>query len=192
MTISNSTGLKNAKFTIGQRRALNGGVIELRTGASPGADNAATGTLLGILTSGGGAHTPEVQATGSVQLTAGGSGNTVTSITVNSIEILGATITYDTDLPTTAALIVAQINRYQTKSGIDFTASSNGTSTPTITITANLGAGTAPNGWVIASTVTGFTKVDTNSPLTEFTPPLMFAQLDAQAARTCAALLRRK
>lgn len=50
-------------------------------------------------------------ALGTVTLTGGSSGN-VSSITVNSIEVLGATITYSTSLAYTASLIADQINAY--------------------------------------------------------------------------------
>lgn len=160
--MKDSMGLRNAKLEA-EARAFSGGTIDLRTGVGATSPNdAMQGTLLATITLGGTAHTSEVQATGSVQLTAGGAGNTVTNITVNSIEILGATVTYTTDLPTTAQLVADQINRYRTKTGIEYTAVSDGAAQPTITITAQQGVGTGANGWTVASTVTGFSKTDTN------------------------------
>lgn len=163
MSSKNSMGLRNFLLSEGsEARAFSGGVIELRSGPQPSSpNNAASGTLLGTITMAGGAHTKEVRPTGSVQLT-GGAAGTVSSITVNSIEILGATITYATSLANTADLIVAQINRYQTKTGVEYTAVSDGTATPTITITPTLGVGALGNGWVVATTIATMTKTDVN------------------------------
>jgi len=163
MATKNSMGLRNFLLAEGsEARAFSGGIIELRSGPQPASpNNAAAGTLLGTITLAGGTHTKEVRATGTVELTGGASG-TVSSIMVNSIEILGATITFDTDLATTAALIVAQINRYQTKTGVEYTAVSDGTATPLITITPTLGVGAGANGWVVATTATTITKTDAN------------------------------
>jgi hypothetical protein len=163
MSIKLSTGLRNFLLRDGSlQQAFTGGTIELYTGAqTTSADDGDTGTLLATITLAGGTHTNEVQSAGSVQLTGGGSGS-VSAITVNSIEILGATITYTTDLPTTAGLIAAQINRYLTKTGIEYTASSDGLASPTITIKASLGAGTGPNGWTVSTTATTITKTDVN------------------------------
>jgi len=163
MATRNSMGLRNFLLAEGsEARAFSGGVIELRSGAQPTSPNdAATGTLLGTITLAGGAHTDEVQAIGTVELTGGAAGS-MSSITVNSIEILGATVNFLTDLPTTADLIVAQINRYQTKTGVEYTATSDGTATPLITIKPILGVGALANGWVVASTVATITKTDAN------------------------------
>jgi hypothetical protein len=161
MSIKLSTGLRTYLLRDGSvQHAFTGGTIELYTGPqTTSADDGDTATLLATITLAGGTHTNEVQSAGTVQLTAGGSGN-VSAITVNSVEILGATITFATDLPTTAGLIAAQINRYLTKTGIEYTATSDGLATPTITIKANLGAGTGPNGWTVAATAGTITHTD--------------------------------
>lgn len=161
--IRNSMGLRNFLLSEGsEARAFTGGIIELRSGPQPTSpNNADSSTLLGVITLGGAAHTKEVQATGTVELTGGAAGN-VSSITVNGIEILGATISFLTDLPTTAALIVAQINRHQTGTGVEYTAVSDGTATPLITITPIIGVGAAANGWVVATTIATMTKTNSN------------------------------
>ena len=163
MATRNSMGLRNFLLAEGsEARAFSGGIIELRSGPQPASpNNAATGTLLGTITLAGGAHTKEVKAIGTVQLTGGASGN-ISSITINSIEVLGATVTYSASLAATADLIVAQINRYQTKTGVEYTATSDGTATPTISITPILGVGALANGWVVASTASTLTKTDGN------------------------------
>ena len=45
-------------------------------------------------------------------LTVTGASGSVTSITINGVEVLGATVAYDTSTSNTAALIVAQINAF--------------------------------------------------------------------------------
>ena len=59
MTVRLSTGLRSAMCgTVGFAGAMANGVIEIRTGSQPPtADSPATGTLLGIMTLGGGAFT---------------------------------------------------------------------------------------------------------------------------------------
>jgi hypothetical protein len=163
MSIKLSTGLRSFLLRDGSlQQAFTGGTIELYTGSqTTSADDGDTGTLLATITLASGTHTNEVRSAGSVRLDTGASGS-VSSITVNSIEILGATVNFTTDLPTTGGLIAAQINRYLTKTGIEYTASSDGLATPTITITASYGSGTGPNGWTLATTAATITKTDTN------------------------------
>ncbi len=93
---------------------------------------------------------PEVLAKGSVTLAAGDSSSSVSSITVNSVEVLGASVPFSTDLATTATAVAAQINRYS--STPKYTATASG---PVITITASPGSGSTPNTFVIAATCSG-------------------------------------
>lgn len=158
MTMRLSTAMrdflnKNGSIADGLRN----GHIEIYTGAQPtSADAAATGTLLCTITSSSGALTPEVLSSGTVTLTGGSSGS-VNTLTVNSVEIMGVAVPFNTSLTQTAADVAAQINRY--KSTPDYTATSSGA---VVTIKALPGTGTSPNGFVVASTTTTLTKTDVN------------------------------
>src|SRR3990167_5908045 len=83
--------------------ALDEGAIEIYTGAQPATPNlAVTGTLLATLTSGGATKTNEVRATGVITLSVGAVGSdTVTTLTLAGLEIMGSTTAFDTSLTTT-------------------------------------------------------------------------------------------
>ncbi len=158
MTARISTGLRNFLSESGSLKdALHGGKILVYSGSQPTtADAAPTGTLLCTFTDNSGAHTNEVAATGSVDLTGGASGS-VNSLTVDGIALLDASVPFNTSLTQTAADVVTAINASQ--SNPDYTASSVGA---VITITARRGTGSEANGLVVASTTTTITKTDTN------------------------------
>lgn len=152
-----STGLVNAmgeKCSLAD--ALAGCVMDIYSGTQPAtADTAATGTLLVSVTNNSGSYTAETKATGS--LTIAGSSGSINTITINSIDILGGSVSYTTDLTTTAGLIVAQINA-NPKNRL-FVASNVGA---VITFTAQTGLGTLPNGWVVAYTASTMTATPSN------------------------------
>lgn len=158
MALRLSTGLRNYLNEFGGvKQALNNGKIYIYSGAQPAtADDAATGTLLAIISKSSGAITEEVQSVGSVALTGGASGS-VDTITVNGIAILPAAVPFNTSLGQTAIDIAAAIN--DNPKNLLFIAS---VSTNTVNITAKLGLGSLPNGWVVASTATTITKTDSN------------------------------
>lgn len=154
------------KFGLGARKhitnfgglleAIQGGIIEFFTGTAPTSpDDAESGTKLCRATLAAAAFTAEVRSTGTVTITGGTSG-TITGITVNGVQVLGATVTWVTSHAATAALIAAQINRYV--SSPNYEASASGA---VVTIKAMPGTGTGPNTYVVATTVTGdLTKTD--------------------------------
>ena len=158
MTLKISTAARTFMAGIGSYKdSFNNGRIEIYTGPQPAtADAAVTGTLLCTLTANSAARTAEVLSAGTVTLTGGASGS-VNTLTVNSLEVMGAAVNFITDLPTTAAAVAAQINKYH--SYAEYVASSSGA---VVTITALPGTGTTPNGFVVASTVTTVTKTDAN------------------------------
>lgn len=158
MALRLSTGLRNyLNEAGGVKQALNNGKIYIYSGTQPAlADDAATGTLLAIISKSSGAITEEVQSVGSVALTGGASGS-VDTITVNSIAILPAAVPFNTSLGQTAIDIAAAIN--DNPQNLLFIAS---VSTDTVNITAKLGLGALANGWVVASTATTITKTDSN------------------------------
>jgi hypothetical protein len=158
MTTRLSNGLRNYTAKYGSlANALNGGKLLIYSGAQPSSAEAApTGTLLCTITDTSGAHTAEVLSVGTVELTGGASGS-VDTLTVNSVDILGGAVSFDTSLTITAAAVAAKINAF---TGItDYKATSSGA---IITIQALNGRGTAPNTFVVASTVTTITKTDSN------------------------------
>jgi len=165
MSLRLSTALRNALMATGSlKRTMRGGVIKIYSGTQPAnADAAATGTLLATITVGSGAHTNEVQAVGSVQLSAGASGS-VDSIligmpgaTSGKIELLESAVAFNTSLTQTAADVAAAINKGQNVAG--FTATSSG---DTVTIKAPMGAGANVNAWTVVSSATTITTVDSN------------------------------
>lgn len=133
------------------------GSIEIYTGTQPATpDLAVTGTLLVTITSSAGAKTDEVRSQGTVTLTGGASGS-VDTLTVNSVEIMGSATNFNSTLTQTAIDVALKINRNSANKSI--VAVANGA---VITLTAQPGMGTVPNGWVVASTVTTITKTDVN------------------------------
>lgn len=99
------------------------------------------------------ANGAETLSQGSVQITGGTSNpgtNTIDSITVNSVDILGAAVDHTGDDDTTATAVAAQIDAYT--SATEYTVS---VSTDTITITALAGTGATPNGYVVTTSVSG-------------------------------------
>lgn len=158
MTMRFSSAMRNfinKQGSIGD--ALQNGRIEIYSGAQPSsADAAATGTLLCTISDASGAVTKEVRSIGTVTLTGGGSGS-VNTLTVNSVEIMGVAVNFNSTLTQTAADVAAQINRY--KSVPDYSATSSGA---IVTIVAQPGTGTGPNGYVVASACTTITKTDGN------------------------------
>lgn len=153
MTVRLSSGLESFIAKYGSlARALHGGKLKFYTGTQPAsADAAPVGTLLCTITDASGAHTAEVVATGTVTLTGGASGS-VNTVTVDSIDILGAAVSFSSDLTTTAALVAAQINRHQ--SNPRYRATSSGA---VVTIYAMPGIGTGANGLAVSATLTTIT-----------------------------------
>lgn len=150
MALRFSTGLRQAVAgAYGWRQALANGRLRIYSGTQPAtADTAASGTLLETFTLSGGAFTAEVRSQASLTLT--GSSGSLDSITVGgAIPILGAAVSFSSDLTTTAALVAAQINSY--RSIPDFTAESSGA---TVTIYAPWGLGASGDALTIATTET--------------------------------------
>lgn len=95
----------------------------------------------------------EVRATGTVVVTGGSEDpgtNSFDSITVDGVDVLGATVDWDVSNSATAAALAAQINAHT--SSPQYTASVVGT---TVTIRAAAGTGAGPNGYVVAVNVSG-------------------------------------
>lgn len=158
MTMRLSSGMRNfLNKQGGIDDALRNGWIEIYTGSQPlSADAAATGTLLCTISNASGAITKEVLASGTVTLNTGAAGS-VDTLTVNSVEIMGTAVPFNSTLTQTAADVAAMINR--TKTVPDYSATSSGA---VVTIKALPGTGTGPNTFVVASTVTTITKTDVN------------------------------
>jgi hypothetical protein len=152
-----STGMRDYLQMNGSiKRFLNGAIMRIYSGSQPATADLTDGTLLNTITLSSGAHTPEVLSAGSVTLI--GTAGTLTSIVVDSVEILGATITFDTTLTAMATAAAAQINTFV--SSPEYTADSSGAK---IIIYANCGSGTSPNGLDVTSTgAGGITTTDVN------------------------------
>jgi hypothetical protein len=90
-------------------------------------------------------------------LTHGGGSGHVDMITVNGVNIMSGSVTFTTDLTTTAAAVAANINAHT--SSPEYTATSSGA---VITISAALPVGSDPNGYAVNVTTRSitFTKTD--------------------------------
>lgn len=110
MALKLSTALRNAMLESGDlKHSMSNCVLKIYSGAQPlTADTAPSGTLLCTYSSSAGALTREVLPLGVVTLTS--SGGSVDTFTVNSLEIMGAAVAYDTSVTVTAAAVVAAIN----------------------------------------------------------------------------------
>jgi hypothetical protein len=143
-----------------KRQALEGGVIDIWDGsgvvpASP--NDAATGVKLVRCTLASGAWTSEVLSMGTITLT--GVAGTCTDVTVDSISILDATVTFDTDLTTTATALALAINNTPHVRERYFAYSSGAV----VYVRALHGSGTTPNGFALVSTTAGgLTGTDVN------------------------------
>ena len=153
MALRFSKGLRNFLNEGGCiKQALANGKLLVYTGSQPTtADDAVAGTLLVTITKSSAAHTAEVRATGSVTLTGGASGS-VNTVTVNSIDILGAAVNYNTSLTQTATDVATQINN--NPKNLLFVAEASGA---VVTLKAKPGLGTLCNGWVVTATLTTIT-----------------------------------
>jgi hypothetical protein len=134
--------------------AFDNGSIEIWTGSQPATpDLAATGTQLVIITSGGGAKTNEVPATGTITLTGGTTGtDTVATVTLAAVNILGGAVAYAASLNATATATALAINRCPSNKFV--VATTTGASA-VITLTALPGFGTTLNAVTLATTVGG-------------------------------------
>lgn len=150
MALRFSTGLRQAvAAAYGWRHALANGRLKIYSGSQPAdADAATTGTLLATFTLSGGTYTGEVRSQASLTLT-GSSGSLDTVEVGGALEILGAAVSFDTDLATTAAAIATQINTY--RSTPEFYAESSGA---VVTIYAPVDTGAGADGLTIATTET--------------------------------------
>lgn len=159
MTIRESTGLRNHLLSGGSfRSAFDGGILEIYTGAQPAtADTAPSGTKLVTITDASGAHTPEVQATGTALLA--GVAGTVTSMTVDGEELMDATATFVDTLANLAIAVRDIINR--NPANLRFVASA---SSATVTIKARPGIGANLNalGVLVTTGAGGITSTDTD------------------------------
>lgn len=148
------------RFSNASKAAIAGGLgyydlfkdctFQIYSGTQPTtAEAAPTGTLLATITNAKGTLTPETRALALFDLTGVTTAETVTSITVNGIEILGATVTYATSATATALLLADAINAY--RSLPDFNAVASGAA---VTVYAPKNAGTAYNNATIIATGT--------------------------------------
>jgi hypothetical protein len=148
MTVRLSPGLADFLAQDGSaKQFFAGAIIQIYDGSQPSsADLPPNGSLINTITLASGTHTPETLATGSVTLTGGASGN-VSSITVNGIEILGATVGFVSDLYATATAVATQINTFSPF----WSATTTGYS-GVITLIAPVGSGASFNGKTVACT----------------------------------------
>lgn len=150
MTVRLSTKLRDLLVNSGGfNGALGQGCIRIYSGSQPAsADSAATGTLLGIVTSSSLALTMESQA--SQTITVAGASGSINTVTVGTFNIIpDGAVPFRTDAATTAADLCAAINR----NGY-YTATVSGA---VVTIRPRAGTGATHNGYVVATTVTTLT-----------------------------------
>jgi len=158
MSVIYSTGAKKFLQAFGSWKVcFEGGKLCFYSGTKPTTNAAIDGTLLLTLTNAGAAHTNETPSRGKVTFTSAADAETVTGITVNSVQIMSGTVTCASDTTTTlAAKVAANINafggkvRYRTWNVTNI-----------LYIEAMPGQGTVPNGYVVASTGTAL-RTDAN------------------------------
>ncbi len=95
----------------------------------------------------------ETRAAGTITITAGTSDpgvNTISVLTVNGVDLLGAAVNFGLDNDATAVLLATEINNMTASSGYSAAAAA-----AVVTITANPGTGATPNANAIAITTTG-------------------------------------
>lgn len=158
MSLRPSIALRNALMEGSDfLHAMSNCFMKVYTGAQPATPELApTGTLLVTYSDAGGTPTREVLATGSVELTGGGSGS-VDTVTLDGNEIMGSATAFDTSLAVTAQNVADKINANPANRLVVATVVGSD-----IVLTAKPGLGAVANGMVVASTVTTITKVDTN------------------------------
>lgn len=156
MTLRISTGLRDHLNSGGSLRdALNNGRMEIYSGTQPSsADSAVSGTLLVTITASAGSHTAETPTTASITLTGGAAGS-IDNVTIDSISILDAVVSFNTSLTQTATDLAAALNRSATN--LDWIATS---ATTTVTLTAKPNRGTRFNGKTQTVTTTTITTSD--------------------------------
>lgn len=154
MTLRFSLAARNFLAGVGSfKDAFSNGRVEIYSGSQPAtADAAVTGTLLCTITNASGSHTAEVLATGNITLTGGASGS-VDTLTVNSVDILGGAVPFNTSLNQTASDVAAKINSFKATTRYTAVAAA-----AVVNIYALPGAGTVPNGFVVARTTTTLTS----------------------------------
>jgi hypothetical protein len=153
MTLRFSPALQNHVAQTGSwKGALDDGSIEIYTGAQPATANLApTGVLLCTLTVGGASKTNEVRATGVITLSVGAAPtDTVTSVSLVGLDIMGSTTAFDTSLTQTATNIALKINRNPKNKFVVATSSG-----AVITLTARPGFGTLLNAAALSAGVGG-------------------------------------
>jgi hypothetical protein len=161
MALRFAPALQNFVATQGSwKNAFDNGSIEIYTGTQPATpDLAVTGTLLAIITSGGGTKTDEVKGTGVLTISGTTSGP-IDTCTLMGIDILGGAVTHTTDHNTTADAVALKINRNPANNLV--VASTTGSS-GVITLTALPGFGTTMNSGTLTFTATTATAAVTST-----------------------------
>src|SRR3990167_1008157 len=159
MAIRASDGLRNHQLSGGSwRSAFAGGKLELWTGSQPASANTApSGTKVLTYTDASGAHTVEVQPTGTALLA--GTVGTVTNLKVDGEDLMNGTATFVDTLTNLAIAVRDIINR--NPHNLRFIASA---SSATVTIKGRLGIGANLNaiGVLVTTGAGGITSTDTD------------------------------
>lgn len=102
----------------------------------------------------------EILAQGTVTIVSASGGDQITNIQVNGINIMSAPVAFITDIATTAAAVVANINAYT--STPNYTASIDPNNTNIIIINPLTGTGSSVNGFIVSPVVVGLTATSTD------------------------------
>lgn len=102
-------------------------------------------------------RTPVAAASSCTVTLTGGASGSVDDITIDGVSILSGAVVFNTDLDTTAADVVTDINGGTGTHG--YTATSTG---PVITIEADINDGSDPNNFAVVVTATTITTTNTN------------------------------
>lgn len=103
---------------------------------------------------------PEVLAQGTLELLTGSSSDVISEILVNNVNILGGSVTFNTNLATTILDLINNIN--DTASVPNYTASVDPLNNNKLIIKPLKGTGAGVNGFVVNIVASGFTFTSTN------------------------------
>lgn len=131
--------------------ATGSSIILAPTNMAGGVDAVSTGAISQTAVRANVVAVPETRATGEIDITAGGPGGVITSVTINGLELLNGPVNWLSNISATANALVVAINDAGSS---DYLASAVG---GTITLLAALGTGATVNGHVVATSQTGVT-----------------------------------
>lgn len=135
---------------------ITNGTVSAISNMSGGTDSTATGKMAITAVQPNVVAVAETRAAGTITITGGSPGGTITGVTINAVQLLSAPVAWLTDAATTANALVVAINNAALTT---YQASAVGA---VVTLRAAAGTGTTVNGHVVLVTSSGITTNKTN------------------------------